>query len=192
MTGESKPLKLNIGSGPNKMEGYLSVDVRQFYANKPPVSGDDPLVEIICDCGKDLWPWEDNSVEEVHCSHMVEHLTAPERIHFINELHRVLQPKGKATIIAPHWASCRAYGDLTHQWPPVSEFWFYYLSKEWRATNAPHSTYSDTVDFEATWGYSMNPALFTRNPEHQQYAMSNFKEAIQDIHATLIKKENQP
>ena len=173
---ETTPVKLNIGAGPNKMEGFISIDTIKF---------NDDIV--VCNCGTEAWPYEDNSVDEVHCSHMIEHLTAPERIHFINELYRVLKPNAKATIIAPHWASCRAYGDLTHQWPPVSEFWFYYLSKEWRATNAPHSTYNEDVNFEATWGYSMNPTIIVRNPEYQQYAMANFKEAIQDLYATLHK-----
>ena len=177
MSEETTPVKLNIGAGPNKMEGFISIDTIKF---------NDDIT--ICNCGTEVWPYEDTSVDEVHCSHMIEHLTAPERIHFINELYRVLKPKAKATIIAPHWASCRAYGDLTHQWPPVSEFWFYYLSKEWRKINAPHSTYSEDVDFEATWGYSMNPAIMVRNPEYQQYAMANFKESIQDLHATLFKK----
>jgi hypothetical protein len=75
---------------------------------------------------------------------------------------------------------------LTHQWPPVSEFWFYYLSKEWRAINAPHND-GYTCDFQATWGYGLNPALHARNVEFQQYAVSNFKEAISDIMATLVK-----
>jgi hypothetical protein len=87
----------------------------------------------------------------------------------------------------PHWASCRAYGDLTHQWPPVSEFWFYYLNADWRKQNAPHNdTY--TCDFDAVWGYGMHPTITTRNQEYQQFAMANYKEAVQDIHATLTKK----
>ena len=205
-------MKLNIGSGPNKMEGFISIDTIKF--NDEIVvcnSGNDPWVFDITwdraksvfgegkfstnlrDIGEDDYELSgvvllDDSVDEVHCSHMIEHLTAPERIHFINELYRVLKPKAKATIIAPHWASCRAYGDLTHQWPPVSEFWFYYLSKEWRAINAPHSVYNDEVDFDCTWGYGMNPTIVTRNPEYQQYAMQNFKEAITDLHATLVKR----
>ena len=177
MTEEIKPIKLNIGSGPNKMEGFISVDTIKF--------NDD--IQVV-DCGADIWPWEDNSVEEIHCSHMIEHLDSKQRIHFINECYRVMKPKGKVTIITPHWNSCRAYGDLTHQWPPVSEFWFYYLSKDWRAVNAPHSTYNECVDFEATWGYGMNPSIVTRNPEYQQYAMANFKEAINDLYATVVKK----
>lgn len=132
------------------------------------------------------WPWEDESVEEVHSAHFVEHLTGPERIHFVNELWRVLTPTGRATLITPHWASCRAYGDLTHQWPPVSEFWFYYLNEEWRKTNAPHNTGYE-CNFGATWGYSLREDLHSRNQEYQSFAISNYKEAAQDLIATLTK-----
>ena len=169
-------MKLDLGCGPNKRDGFLGVDSRQF----------DGKVDVVCDLGSETWPWADGSVEETHSSHMVEHLTAPQRIHFINELWRVLAPGAKAQIIVPHWASCRAYGDLTHQWPPVSEFWFYYLSKEWRAANAPHND-GYQCDFGATWGYGLNQSLMNRNEEFRQYAVANFKEAVTDIIATLVK-----
>src|SRR4029450_1928126 len=97
----------------------------------------------------------DGSVEEAHASHFVEHLNATQRIHFVNELYRVLIPGAKCQIIVPSWSSCRAYGDLTHQWPPISEFWFYYLSKDWRAQNAPHNDFYQ-CDFDVTWGYGLH------------------------------------
>jgi len=134
------------------------------------------------------WPWASNSVEEAHCSHFVEHLTAPQRIAFVNELHRVLVPGGKCQLVVPHWASCRAYGDLTHQWPPVSEFWFYYLSRTWRELNAPHND-GYTCDFDATWGYSLHPSLVHRVGDHQSYALQFYKESAQDIVATLTAKK---
>ena len=83
--------------------------------------------------------------------------------------------------------TCRAYGDLTHQWPPVSEFWFYYLNAEWRKVNAPHND-GYTCDFDATWGYSLHPSLNVRNVEYQQFALNAHKEAAQDIVATLTKR----
>lgn len=170
------PIRLDLGCGKNPREGFAGVDSRDFGQ------------AFKVDLGKAWWPWADSSVEEAHSSHMVEHLTAPERIHFVNELYRVLKPGGKCTIIVPHWASCRAYGDLTHQWPPVSEFWFYYLSKAWRETQAPHND-GYTCDFDAVWGYGLNPQVSARNQEYQQYAMANYKEAIQDIHATLTARK---
>jgi hypothetical protein len=168
-------MKIDFGCGKNKREGFVGVDSRQF-------EGVDQVVDLT-----KPWPWEDGSAEEANASHFVEHLNAQERIHFVNELYRVLVPGGKCTVIVPHWASCRAYGDLTHQWPPVSEFWFYYLSKEWRAVNAPHND-GYTCDFDATWGYSLHPGLQPRNQEYQQHALQSFKEAAQDIICTLTKR----
>jgi SAM-dependent methyltransferase len=167
--------KLDLGCGPNRQGGFIGVDCRKF-----------DNVDIVADL-RQPWQWKDASVEEVYCSHFVEHLTAEERIHFVNELHRVLIPGGTAQIIVPHWNSYRAYGDLTHQWPPVSEMWFFYLNKEWRAANAPHND-AYTCDFETTWGYSLRADLNSRNEEYRQYAIANFKDAAQDIIATLRKK----
>jgi hypothetical protein len=116
---------------------------------------------------------------------MIEHLTWPERVHFFNELYRVLIPEGKCQLILPHWASARYYGDPTHK-EPMSEFAFYYLDKNWREANAPHVGY--TCDFNVTWGYSLHQSLMNRNQEYQQYALLNYKEAAQDIIATLTKR----
>ena len=168
-------LKFDLGCGTNPREGFAGVDIRPG-----------PSVALVADLRKP-WPWKDGSVEEAHCSHFLEHLTGPERIHFVNELYRVLVPGGKCQLITPHWASCRAYGDLTHQWPPVSEFWFYYLSKEWREKNAPHND-GYFCDFEATWGYALHPSLTPRNQEYQLHAITFWKEAAQDMIATLTKR----
>lgn len=177
---EEKPLKLDLGCGPNPKEGFEGVDQYAF----------DGKVKHVFDIRKTPWPWKTSSVDEVHCSHFVEHLTAKERVGFMNELARVLKPGGKATIVTPHWASGRAFGDPTHQWPPVSEMFYFYVSKEWRDKNAPHTDISInkdgfSCDFKASWGYGLNPAITTRNQEFQQFALSFYKEAALDTHATL-------
>jgi len=166
---------LDLGCGPHPREGFTGVDIRRF-----------PGVSVVHDLTT-RWPWKDGSVEEIHSSHCLEHFTAPQRIHFMNEAYRVLIPSGRCQLIVPHWASCRAYGDLTHQWPPVSEFWLFYLSKPWREANAPHND-AYTCDFDATWGYTMRQDLGVRNTEYQQFAMANYKEACQDLIAQLTRK----
>ena len=170
-------IKLDLGCGKNKRAGFFGVDSRQFEG-----------VDQVADLTK-KWPWADNSVSEAHSSHFVEHLTGPERIHFCNELYRVLVDKGSCQIITPHWNSARAYGDMTHQWPPVSEFWFYYLDKNWRAQNAPHND-GYTCDFLCTWGYAMHPTLQVRNSEYQQFAIQWYKEACQDLIATMTARKS--
>lgn len=173
--------KLDIGCGKNKKEGFTGIDQ---YA----MEGVDHVFDLRGD-----WPIESDSVDEVHCSHFLEHLTGKERVKFYNELYRVMKKGAKAALITPHWNSNRAYGDFTHQWPPVSEMAFYYLSKEWRETQAPHNDIKwnpegYACDFAAVWGYGLHPAILTRNQEYQQNAISWYKEAIQDMHATLEKK----
>jgi SAM-dependent methyltransferase len=169
-------VKLNVGCGREKKEGFLGVDARPFDG-----------VDVVTDLTKP-WPWADGEVEEIYASHIVEHFAGPDRIHFVNEAYRVLRPGGKMTVITPHWASCRAYGDLTHQWPPVSEFWFYYLAAEWRTQHAPHND-AYTCNFESAWSYGLNGALAVRNQEFQQFAAGNYKEAINDVICTMTKPE---
>lgn len=185
-------MKLDIGCGKNKIagEGWTGVDVHAF-----------PGVDVVVDLTAretDVklnaasvpfkpWPWENDSIDEVHCSHFVEHLKAEERIHFVNELHRILKPKAQARIITPHWASERSYGDLTHQWPPVVGFWFFYLDEAWRAGNAPHNDQYKCHFPGTTWHFALRPDLVSRASEYQQYALMNYKEAATDMIATLTK-----
>jgi SAM-dependent methyltransferase len=194
------PLKLDFGCGPHKREGFKGVDAISFV-------GVDSVLNVVeqydperhgfdgprTPAGYRIWPWPDNSVIEANASHFIEHLTALERVHFMNELYRVLIPGGKFQMAVPHWCSNRAYGDPTHQWPPVAEMWFYYLSKAWRKEQAPHTDISVNrqgfdCDFEATWGYAMRGDLTTRNAEFQQNALANYKEAAQDLIANLTKR----
>jgi hypothetical protein len=179
-----EPIKLDIGCGPNKQPGHIGLDQIAF-----------PGVDHVIDAGRDAWPFDRGSVASAHSSHFAEHLTAIERVFFFNELYRVLAVGGQCQLIVPHWGSCRAYGDPTHQWPPIGEFTFYYLSREWRMANAPHTDRQHwdkgyDCDFDVTWGYSLHPALASRNGEYQQFALQNYKEAAQDIIATLTKKND--
>jgi len=189
---ESQVLKLDIGCGKNKKPGYIGIDQYKMDG-----------VDIILDVGKDKLPFEDGTVVEIHSSHFLEHLTSKERCHFLNEAHRVLK-KGKydngvliegfAVIATPYCFSTRAYGDPTHQWPPIGEFFYYYLSKEWRDANAPHSDKKfnpegydcdfNTVNFN----YTIPGHLVGRNDEYKYMVMSTQIEGKQDMIVTMIKK----
>ena len=169
-------VKLDLGCGKSPKEGFVGVDVHDYGRS-------DILVSDL----RGPWKWDDESVSEVYSSHFVEHLTARERIHFANELYRVLAPEGKAEIIVPHWCSGRAFGDLTHQWPPVSEFWFLYLSRAWREQNAPHTCDDYSCDFVVEWGTTLHPQIALRNQEFQQFAAAFYREACQDLVSTWRK-----
>ena len=174
-------IKLDLGCGTRKKEGFLGVDRRKFDG-----------VDVVQDLLKP-WAWKDGSVAEINMSHAMEHFTGLQRVKIVNEMYRVMRVGAKATIITPHWCSNRAYGDFTHMWPPVSEMWFYYLSKAWRAENAPDNDIKwnpdgYSCDFECSWGYAIHPNFVPKNQEAQQFAMQFYKEAVQDMTCTWVKK----
>jgi len=169
-----EPLLLDLGCGKNKKAGYVGVDSIKF-------DGVDKVADL-----RKTWPWKDNSVDDVHCSHFLEHLTGAERVHFFNELHRVLKKDAKATIIVPAWNNERAYGDPTHQWPPVVGFAFYYLDKGWREVNAPHCGY--TCDFGFIGGNSLANPWSMKTQEAQIFAQTHYTNVAMDMHVTLNKR----
>lgn len=131
---------------------------------------------------------EDNSVDSIELHYVIEYLTPIERINFVNDAYRILKKGGKVTIFSSHWAANKTYGNIAEiQWPPVVEAWYPNLNKKHREENkVTEQRY--TCDFEATWGYGMHPLLITRNTDYQQHALIFWKEAPQDLVATLIKK----
>lgn len=178
----SQPLRIDLGAGKNPRAGFIGVDRIDFGNGN-----------VVCDLAKGNWPWDTSSVDEAHSAHFLEHLTnfegRWERVTFFNELHRVLKPGAKCQLIIPHWASNRYYGDPTHK-EPFSEMGFYYLDRNWRLSQAPHTDaeFNENgyrCDFNCTWGYNLHGALHVRNAEYQQHAMLFWKEACQDIVASM-------
>jgi hypothetical protein len=176
------PLKLDLGCGPSKRPGFHGVDIRDI-----------PGVDTVHDLRVSPWPWADGTVEHVHASHTLEHLTNPERIVFFNELYRILKIGGTAEVISPHWSNACAYGDPTHVWPPVSEWAGLYLNKEWRLgdgtpakpPNAPHVGY--TCDFDFMNGFSFDPRIQAWNQERQMFGLTHHLNSARDIHINLTK-----
>lgn len=179
-----EPLKLDLGCGKSKRAGFTGVDALRLEG-----------VDITADLRK-RWPFNDESVDEAHSSHFIEHLDGMERIHFWNELYRVLKVGAKAQIIGPDWANSRAYGDPTHKWPPFSDFCCYYLDKKWRETQAPHcdSRYVEwgySCDFEfvsaSSWDGN-HPEFLGRSDDARAYAVRNFKNSVIDLIINVTKR----
>ena len=185
------PLRLDLGCGKNKRDGFTGVDELSFEQ-----------VDVCANLGVTPWRFEprpgrptlplrrdgtlpDDSVDEAHCSHFLEHLTWAQRVPFINELYRVLKPQAKCLLIIPHWNSARFYGDPDHK-EPLSEWAFFYWDANWRRDNAPHTKYD--CHFGVTYSYNLHPELVPRNQEYQLYALKFYKDAAQDVVATLTKQ----
>lgn len=177
-TKEKPLLKLDLGCGEHKREGFTGVDRSKLKG-----------VDQVVDLSKYPWPWKDGSVAEVHCSHFFEHIPGMQRPRFMDELYRILAPAAKVTIIVPYGNSDRAVQDYTHQWPPVVAESFLYFNKEWRTKNGlTHGDYAMKCDFDFGYGYALDPTIATRSQDVQQFSLRHYKNAASDLQVTLTKK----
>ena len=134
-------LKLDFGSGDNIKHGFEGVDLYSDQARWKQNLFEFP------------WPWGDEQVAEINCSHFIEHIpmlywdNAEEKltpipsentvdlfVKFFDECYRILQPNGKMTCTWPCNRSDRAFQDPTHRRfvPPAGML---YLNKKWREMN---------------------------------------------------------
>lgn len=171
-------IKLDLGAGRNPQPGYTSVDL---YA---------PDVDVRQDLTKFPWPWENDSVTEIHCSHFVEHLNKDVRWPFFEECYRILKVGGIMKISVPNFKSERAYGDCTHEWPPVTAFSLYYLNKQWREANKlTYGPYALKCDFDHQAGPSgISQDFSNRSHEAQIFACQKYWESYQDMWCLLTKR----
>lgn len=178
ITNEKQPIRLDLGCGKKPKEGFLGVDSIDF--GQP----------YVMDLRTTPWPWENNSIDEVRSSHFVEHLTGSERILFFNELYRVMKPGAKAEIITPNWSHACAYGDPTHQWPPMSAWYPFYLNRAWREQESPHVGY--TCDFDnqlsISWEKEFNDKFNNKSIEERQLALQHYVNAARDLIVILTKR----
>jgi len=101
----NKQIKIDIGCGKNKRQGFIGIDIDK--ETKP---------DIIASALN--LPFKDNSVDEVVSSHLVEHFTPDEAQIFFNEVYRVLKRGCRASIkVDKDWSKKRLLSkDPTHKY----------------------------------------------------------------------------
>jgi hypothetical protein len=203
MIGEAKPPKLALAPPPKLVR--LDLGCGNHHAGHPK---DGPPVPNCKQCegfeGVDIadlegiaypkvnlwkfpWPWADDSVDEIFCSHFVEHVPAcywnpghdsiaetytaiPEGpdsqdlfFRFFDECWRVLKHEGLMTVIVPALKSDRAFQDPTHR-QFISEPRFMYLWKDARVSmNLGH--YNTRCNFVSDIGHTVPEVETTKSGE---------------------------
>jgi SAM-dependent methyltransferase len=95
------PIVIDIGCGAKKKEGRIGID-----------RVDAPQVDIVTDIERGLPFFPDQSVDEIHCRSVLEHIHNFD--HLLREMMRVLKKDGKAYIFVPHFSNPYYYSDPTH------------------------------------------------------------------------------
>lgn len=183
-TTKPRLVRLDLGSGLTPRRGFTGIDLT---------------------CGKRKmdrvnlftfpWPWEDDSVDEVWCSHFFEHMPmyvptyvdgewkgdgVYPRVQFMDELWRILKPGATATIVHPSAKSERAFQDPTHLGFNVDETWLY-ANREWRESQGlDHRPYPE-CDFEVAFATEMHPTAACRNGEVQGWWRAHLWNSTGDV-----------
>lgn len=93
---------LDLGCGPNKVQGAFGVDLRPF-----------PGVNLVADLNVHPYPIEDDRFDVVYANHIAEHLDDVQG--FFSEIHRVAKHGATVVLETPHFSNRSAYADPTHR-----------------------------------------------------------------------------
>ena len=100
-------MKINIGSGFKRIEGFLNIDSDPGVSPDYVINLDDPKVKL---------PFDDSSVSEIKAHHILEHIGSG-FIPLMIELWRVSEHGCLLDILVPHHFHDNFYGDPTHKRP---------------------------------------------------------------------------
>lgn len=113
-----KDINLDLGSGGigQKQKGFVGFDIQAL-----------PGVDIVWDIMDIPWPLQDNSVNILLASHVMEHIDPAKFFVITNEMWRIIKPDGQLWVAVPYAGSPAAYQDPTHVRPGFSEAMLAYL-----------------------------------------------------------------
>ena len=193
LASSTREVKLDLGAGLNPREGFESVDLFAPAAHK-------------VDLCKFPWPWADDSVDELHSSHFIEHIPAREveerdlidpnpmtlerwlgvdmLFAFMDEAWRVLKHGAKFRVVCPALRTDRAFQDPTHRRFIASQT-FLYFHKPWR-DGVGLSHYRVRCNFAGGCNHTMPVELSLLSPEAQTRRFNEGWNTTHDWIADLV------
>lgn len=173
-------MKLNIGCGTTRKEGYVNVDIS--HAVKP---------DVVLDVTKP-WPWDDESISEVDAVHVLEHLH--DLNGFMVEAYRCMAPGAEMHIAVPHPRSDFFLSDPTHVRPineGVLQLYNRLLCIKWQAegfSNTPLALMLG-VDFIITKAEAIPDdawlPLIESDPKRLEWAVRHMNNVVHQLEFVL-------
>ena len=127
-------LKIDLGCGPNKKQGFKGMDILPL-----------PGVDYVVNLEEGFSFIQDNSVDEFYTSHFLEHIQNLEQV--LSEIHRTLKPAGICAVIVPHFSNPYYYSDYTHK-RFFGYYSFDYFSKPDKKIKRTVPVYNENISFE--------------------------------------------
>lgn len=153
---------INAGCGYNKLTGYINIDK---FRNCSP--------DLVADL-EDVWPFDDNSVDEIVFCHSLEHMgeTTEKFLFVVKELYRVSKNGTMIRIIVPYPRHNHFLNDPTHVRPITEEILDLFSKKkclDWISKHHPNTPLAlyHNVDFE------IESVKYAKDPNVKQFLEIN-------------------
>ena len=125
-----KPMIVDLGCGSKKKPDRIGVD-----------KVDSSQTDIVADIEDGLGFFPDDSVDQIHCRSVLEHIENFENL--MAEIIRVLKPAGTAHIFVPHFSNPYYYSDYTHKRFFGLYSFYYFVEKDQQLKRKVPCFYTD-------------------------------------------------
>jgi cyclopropane fatty-acyl-phospholipid synthase-like methyltransferase len=175
-------MKLHLGSGDRRYEGFVNVDYDQRC---------NPDYHL--DIEKSVWPFADDSVDQVIAHHVLEHL-GEGYFHVLQELYRVCQHGAMIDIVVPHHRHDQFANDPTHRRAITPDGLWLFSKKynnSWKDSAASRLAYYYGVDFEVADVTNIPDPLYIpvftgKTVEEVEQYMHEHNNIIKEVNIKLV------
>lgn len=154
-------MKLNLGCGKNKKEGYINIDIDKSV-------NPDKILDLNQDLNHIRFRYA-NEVEHIQMFHLLEHLDYPRKV--LNELKKILMKKGTLHIKVPYYNYITAYGNYQHK---------HYFGRGWFESYAEYNNWK-IKDIK------YNPSIIGKFIPFRKYVSYFLGSIIKEIEVILEK-----
>ncbi|MBN1823320.1 MAG: methyltransferase domain-containing protein [Endomicrobiales bacterium] len=112
-----KELRIDLGCGVRKKEGYVGVDSKKLEG-----------VDVVCSLEKGL-PFETGSVDGIYSNFFIEHF--PDTIFIFKEMYRICKNGALIELTLPYYQSFTQFKDPTHKAVIPPEMLRYFTDEKW-------------------------------------------------------------
>lgn len=170
-------MKLNLGCGKAKLEGFINVDAE--ISNEP---------DLLLDFVVNPLPYDDGVVDEIFLFHVIEHIPEARHSILLTELHRVLRPEGRLVVSYPEFTRCAQNYIMNYR--GQREFWKHTIYGLQRYAGDFHVALMDSAFFlEKLLDYGFVGTAKPEVGEAYNTVVTAYKASLRPTYEDVLKHE---
>lgn len=162
-------MKLNVGCGKRHLQGFVNIDISTLVG-----------ADVVLDIEKE-WPFEDNSVQEIQCYHVLEH--CKEYLKVLEEMYRVCEPNALIKIGVPYISSSLYNAVNPYHHNHFNEYSFDFFDSDKLKGSANENTKIELKTWDVAFTYF--DEWKDKNLEEKAYARRHYWNVVRKIDFVL-------